>query len=100
VRSVGTWCCSQSHADVYERTLYDAFNEFLCRHAAHHGVYRPPLTAPTLDVAVPDAPGGPGQQSSYDQVGPLDAGALGHASQTGVRPPRMSTEATRPIDAP
>jgi hypothetical protein len=101
VRGVGTWCCSQSHADTYERTLYEALNEFLCRHTARHGVYRPQLTAPTLDVAISGAPGvGQGQQSGCDQVAPLVAGALGHEPQTGARHPSLSKKTTRAIDAP
>jgi hypothetical protein len=101
VRGVGTWCCSPSHADAYERTLDEALNEFLCRHAARHGVYRPPLTAPTLDVAIAGAPGvGQGQQSGCDPGAPLVASVLGHEPQTGARHPSLSTQTTRTRDAP
>jgi hypothetical protein len=52
VRSMGTWCCSQAHAEVYACRLYDALDTFQWRHAARHGVYVPRLRACTMDVAV------------------------------------------------
>jgi hypothetical protein len=52
VRSLGTWCCSQAHADAYACRLYDALDAFQWRHAARHGVYVPQLRASTVDVAI------------------------------------------------
>jgi hypothetical protein len=64
VRSIGTWCCSQAHAEVYACRLYDALDSFQWRHAARHGVYVPRLRACTMDMAVSGASGvGQGQQS-------------------------------------
>jgi hypothetical protein len=47
VRSIGKWCCSQSHADAYEGGLYEALDEFQRRHAARHRVCVPQCTAST-----------------------------------------------------
>ena len=57
VRRCGRWCCSQSHAEAYACRLYEALDEFQCRHAARHGVYVPRFMAPTMDVAVSGASG-------------------------------------------
>jgi hypothetical protein len=40
VRSMGTWCCSQAHADAYVCRLDDALDAFPWRHAARHGGLR------------------------------------------------------------
>jgi hypothetical protein len=52
VRAMGTWCCSQAHADAYACRLYEALDACQRRHAARHGVYVPRLTASPMDVAV------------------------------------------------
>jgi hypothetical protein len=49
LRRLGKLFCSQSHADTYECSLYQALDEFQCRHAARHGVYVPLLMASTMD---------------------------------------------------
>jgi hypothetical protein len=47
VRSMGTWCCSQAHADAYACRLYEALDAFHRRHAARHRVDVPQRTAST-----------------------------------------------------
>jgi hypothetical protein len=51
LRCCGQWCCSQSHAEAYACSLYEALDDFQCHHAARHGVYVPRRMAPTMDVA-------------------------------------------------
>jgi hypothetical protein len=41
VQRFGKWCCSETHADLYELELYEALRTVYCRHARWHGQHVP-----------------------------------------------------------